>query len=459
MSFLVGDEDTICALSTPEGHGGIAVIRISGKNAIAVARRLCSFLPEKLESHRVYYGMLHGSEDKTSIDEVLVSYFAEGKSFTGEHTIEISSHGSSFLSLTILRELQLAGARMARNGEFTYRAYMNGKMDLVQAEGVLGLIQSRSKVSSRAAINHLRGGLSKTYQEIENQIMSVVGQLEAEIDFTHENLSTESYEVLLPKLLAAKGKVESLIDTYALGRQLREGCRILITGAPNVGKSSLMNVLAGEDKSIVTPIPGTTRDLIEFNSSMFGVETVFIDSAGIHDSSDEIEIAGMKKAKSELKECDYVILVTDLSKEISQQFLEVAADIVGKKVLVVGNKSDLVSDSYSAEEFFKANKLNYVFCSIKEDTGLGEVKSKIKDMLLERQGFDSQIVTQSRHVELLGRTASSLAKAMSGMNEGVSPELVVFELKEGVLAIHELIGIQVDDRVLDRIFKEFCIGK
>jgi tRNA modification GTPase len=450
MSFLAGDEDTICALSTPEGHGGIAVVRVSGRDAVPVARRLCSFLPEKLDSHRVYYGLLHGTEDRAPIDEVLVSYFGEGKSFTGEHTVEISSHGSQFLSLAILKELQAAGARMARNGEFTYRAYMNGKMDLVQAEGVLGLIQSRTKLSSKAAINHLRGGLSRTYLEIENQIMAVVSQLEADIDFTHENLSTASHDVLLPKLQDASIKVKDLVNSYALGRQLREGCRILITGAPNVGKSSLMNALAGEEKSIVTSIPGTTRDLIEFNSNMFGVETVFIDSAGIHDSNDEIEIAGMQKAKSEMKACDYVILVVDLTKDIPNQIAEVG--LSEKPALIVGNKADLVHRLENRD-------LVHVRCSVKENIGVDEVKNKIKVMLTERQGIDSHVVTQSRHVELLTKTQNSLERAISGMRENVSPELIVFELKEGVHAIHELLGIQVDDRVLDRIFKEFCIGK
>ncbi len=451
MDFLVGDEDTICALSTPEGHGGIAVIRLSGPNAVPVARRSCTFLPETPESHRVYYGMLTSGDEGTPIDEVLAAYFAKGKSFTGDHTVEISCHGSEFLALSILKELQNSGARMARAGEFTYRAYMNGRMDLVQAEGVLGLIQSRSKLSSRAAINHLRGGLSKSYREVENQIMAVVSQLEADIDFTHENLSTDGHEVLIPKLIAAKYKANELLDSYSVGRQLREGCRVLITGAPNVGKSSLMNALAGEEKSIVTSIPGTTRDLIEYQTNEFGVDTVFIDSAGLHDSLDEIELAGMNKAKGELRECDYAILVIDATKDIDMQIKFFEGELQNKKVLVIGNKVDLVSG--------KTENANVTYCSAKNNIGIDEVKNKIRSMLVERKGSDSHIVTQSRHVELLEKTVKSLEKGIDGLNEGLSPELAVFDLKEGVHAIHELIGIRVDDRVLERIFKEFCIGK
>lgn len=453
MGFLVGDEDTICALSTPEGHGGIAVIRLSGSDAVPVARRLCTFLPEAPDSHRVYYGMLTGSEDKTAIDEVLVTYFAKGKSFTGEHTIEISSHGSEFLALTILKELQNSGARMARAGEFTYRAYMNGKIDLVQAEGVLGLIQSRSKLSSKAAINHLRGGLSKIYREVENQIMSVVSQLEADIDFTHENLSTEGHEVLVPKLYAARDKAKDLLNSYSIGRQLREGCRVLITGAPNVGKSSLMNILAGEDKSIVTSVPGTTRDLIEYQTNQFGVETVFIDSAGLHESKDEVEIAGIKKAKDEIRECDYVILVVDATKDIRGQIKALEDELKNKKILIVGNKVDLENTNTAKRED------GVIYCSARNNIGIDELKSQIKEMLFERKGSDSHIVTQSRHAELLEKTMASLEKGIDGLQKGLSPELAVFDLKEGVQAIHELIGIQVDDRVLDRVFKEFCIGK
>ncbi|OQW47752.1 MAG: hypothetical protein A4S09_14435 [Proteobacteria bacterium SG_bin7] len=453
MGFLVGDEDTICALSTPEGHGGIAVIRLSGTKAVPVARRLCTFLPDVLESHRVYYGMIRGHEDVSLIDEVLVTYFVKGKSFTGEHTIEISCHGSEFLALTILKELQGAGARMARPGEFTYRAYINGKMDLVQAEGVLGLIQSRSKLSSKAAINHLRGGLSKTYREIENQIMSVVSQLEADIDFTHENLSTEGHDVHIQKLLCAQEKAKDLLDSYSVGRQLREGCRILITGEPNVGKSSLMNSLSGEERSIVTSVPGTTRDLIEFQTNQFGVETVFVDSAGLRDSSNEIEIEGIKKAKRELKDCDYVILVIDSTKDIKLQIKSREEDLRDKRVLIVGNKVDLVTSAISSGHD------NVVYCSAKNNVGIDNLKNKIREMLLERKGSDNHIVTQSRHVELLEKVVKSVGNGVDGLQKRLSPELTIFDLREGVHAIHELLGIQVDDRVLDRIFKEFCIGK
>ncbi len=445
----MGDEDTICALSTPEGHGGIAVIRVSGSDAASVVRRLCVFLPDTLESHKIYYGILKG-KDGTEIDEVLVSYFAKGRSFTGESTIEISCHGSTYLSLAILQELQDAGCRMARAGEFTYRAYMNGRMDLVQAEGVLGLIQSGSKLSSRAAIHHLRGNLSNSYRNLENEIMSVISQLEADIDFTHENLSVDSYDILVPKLERAHIEVKSLLATYSLGRQLREGTRVLITGAPNVGKSSLMNVLAGEEKSIVTATPGTTRDLVEFRTSAFGSEVAFIDSAGLRESNDEIEIAGIKKAKKELRDCDYAILVVDVSEDVDTQIGNLENELKDKKILVVGNKLDL------NPQFLHPR---VVSVSLKENVGVDKLVESIRALLNETRGSDSHIVTQSRHAELLKKMEQGLSRGIECLRQGVSPELAVFDLKETVASIHELLGIQVDDRVLDRVFKEFCIGK
>ncbi len=297
------DQDTICAVSTPHGVGGISVIRVSGLDTLSIVAKICPFLPEHPESHRVYFGVLRnsqnaaGSASADEIDEVLVTYFKKGKSFTGEEVIEISCHGSPVICQSILHELVLLGARPADRGEFTFRAFMNGKLDLVQAESVLSLIESQSQQAARLALRQLKGSVSKKLEDIENDMTWVLALAEAGIDFSTEGIQLVENSVVLERLDKIEKSLEELVGTFKVGRVLKDGFRIVLTGLPNVGKSSLLNLFLEDERAIVTDIPGTTRDVIHGDTSFKGVKFTFLDTAGLRESvSDLVEKIGIQKA-------------------------------------------------------------------------------------------------------------------------------------------------------------------
>ena len=455
MSYIVGENETICALSTPEGQGGIAVVRVSGRQALSFSRKICPPLPETIESHRAYFGKIVSAKNKQIIDEVLVTYFEEGRSFTGEETIEISCHGSQYVALAIISELVGAGCRVADRGEFTFRAFMNGRMDLAQAEGILGLIKSHNKVTAGVALNQMRGLLSKTYREIENKILLVLSHLEAGIDFTHEDIDPLGNTSLVEELKIIEDSCEKLLMSFANGRSLREGCRVAIVGAPNVGKSSLLNQIVHEEKSIVTPTPGTTRDLVEGEFDGDGIKIKLVDSAGIRESEDPIERLGIKKALESLTECTHVLLVLDGCKDLSKQMDVFRGRLESKVVGVVVNKIDLVKK----ETLAGALNSDWIVVSALTGEGLNRVEELLKKWTREVSDFSSAVVTQSRHFELLGKTKMGVLKARELISDCTSPEIIVFELQEAVRAIHEILGKEYSDQVLDRVFKEFCVGK
>ena len=281
MSYLNRDDDTICAVSTARGTGGISVVRVSGSQSLEIVRKLCSFLPESCTSHKIYYGFLREYQGDSLVDEVLVSYFAKGRSFTGEQTLEISIHGGDFLSQKIVCELQKSGARAAERGEFTYRAFMNGRIDLPQAEGVLAMIESRSQQSATLALKQLKGELSTRFSRIEDQLVWILAHLEASIDFSSEDIQYTSREELIQHGQKLQAEVRQILSTYKYGRQIKEGVDIAIVGEPNVGKSSLLNTLLGDNRALVSSRPGTTRDYIEGQLCVDGVTYFFHGYGGV----------------------------------------------------------------------------------------------------------------------------------------------------------------------------------
>ena len=305
MSYFKIKEDTICAISTSRGVGGLSVIRVSGPQSKAIVSKLCSFLPSSCESHKIYYGFIKGL-DKKEMDEVLVSYFAKGRSFTGEETIEISSHGGNFISQSIIVELQKAGSRIAERGEFTYRSFMNGRIDLPQAEAVLTIIESESHASSQLALKQLKGHLSEIFKSMEERLISFLAHLEADIDFASEDIEYHSGRSLLPEALKLQSELKEILSTYKKGRQIKEGVYIAIIGEPNVGKSSLFNSILGEDRAIVSSQEGTTRDYVEANLIIDGISYYFRDTAGLRDTKDEIEKLGMERSLRSARESDLI---------------------------------------------------------------------------------------------------------------------------------------------------------
>ncbi len=341
--ILEKDKDTICAISTAPGVGGIAVLRVSGEKAFSVVKSICAFLPGNPESHRVYYGFLNTFEANENIDEVLVTYFKKGRSFTGEETLEISCHGGEYLSQKILNELRKSGARLAEKGEFTYRAFMQGNLDLVQAESVLALIESQSKESANLALRQLKGELSDVFSQLEEDLLWTAANLEANIDYASEDIVVATQDVIDSRLQKVKRTISEMLFSYEKGRIAREGLQVALAGKPNVGKSSLLNLLIEQDRAIVTDQPGTTRDTVEAKIRIGGTTVNLVDTAGLRETSDIIEQAGIDKANIAHKESDLVIFLIDLSKPLCREEVESLNGLKNKNLIIALNKLDIAT--------------------------------------------------------------------------------------------------------------------
>jgi tRNA modification GTPase len=477
--ILEQDKDTISAVSTAPGTGGIAVVRISGSQALEISRKMADFVPETPESHRLYFGILKNPSNGDALDEALVAYFKKGHSFTGEEVVEVSCHGGNFLANKIVELLIANGARLARRGEFTYRAFMNGRLDLVQAEAVLSLIESRSESAARVALRQLKGALSVKLTEILDSVVWTAANLEANIDFAQEDIEAAPAAVLKAKLQAAKAAVEAILSTKDQSRLWRDGFRVSLVGRPNVGKSSLLNALLREERAIVTDIPGTTRDLVEGQIDIRGISVQMVDTAGLRDSEEVVEKIGIERARSSARQSDLILFVLDLQ-NLQEGLTELAGliDEHSDKILVVRNKTDL-ENLFSMDEWrdkliseaggLELNRLRGWLENLSDDrllavsakTGLGlEVILDYISRVLESHLVDDAPGTiHERHVELLQRTNEGLTRALDLIESTASPEFVAFELHTAVLALHELLGQRFDDQVMDRVFGEFCLGK
>jgi tRNA modification GTPase len=469
MTFLGRDEDTICAVATPPGKGGIAVIRVSGKDVVPVVQKACSFLPSIPESHRVYYGFFRA--DGQDIDEVLVSFFKEGRSFTGEPTVEISSHGSPTVTTQILECLIDSGARLAQPGEFTYRAFLSGRINLVQAEAVLGLIESQSRRASRLALQQLQGQSSKKIKKIEDLLIWALAHCEANIDFASEDIVFMGNEELLQQMSLTRNLIEELIHSFRLGRSLAEGVQVSILGSPNVGKSSLLNAFLGFEKAIVTEAPGTTRDIVEGEKHHLGVRLQFFDTAGIREAVDLVEKIGIEKSLRVHRETDFNLIGVDIAQDLADtsSLLELR-ELDPKKCIVIFNKVDKVTNVPVGTTLLSQLQAHlglsflsdrpHFFVSAKDGSGIDEVLNYLTAPFLVRDSNDQSIaISSTRQLEGLTRSKTSLDAAIELLKKNESPEFVTFELQNALIPVQEVLGKQFDDDVLDRVFQEFCLGK
>jgi tRNA modification GTPase len=465
MYFRAEDEDTICALSTPVGTGGIAVVRVSGSAALLVAKKICQFVPETPESHRTYFGVCSSVRSQEPLDEVLATFFAEGRSFTGEETVEISCHGGPIIIANLLSELVVAGARVAKRGEFTYRAFMNGRLDLVQAESVLGLIESRSKPAAKVALRQLRGELSIEYARIEDGLVWLLAHLEASIDFSTEGIEIVPKDEAIRRVQELHIWTEKLISSYAKGRVFSDGLEIALVGRPNAGKSSLLNALLQEDRAIVTPHEGTTRDTIEGRVAISGVPVTFVDTAGLRKSDNEIERMGIERSRLAMERADLVFYVIDPFMEGVEADLRSLVSKATSREHFVLNKSDMdpngkCHDVFSKVLFELGVPSERVFSvSSKDRTGLNRVEAYLTTHVSSHESDSENVVTQARHLDLLQKIHTCLEAALRLINDESSPEFIAFELQDGVRAVHELLGKEFNEQVIDRIFQEFCLGK
>ncbi len=453
LFFLSGDDsDSICAISTPQGVGGISVIRVSGPQSFQISRKICAFLPTEVESHRIYYGFAKHPETNEKLDEVLVSCFADGKSFTGEESTEISCHGNPLIAESIVQALILAGARLARPGEFTCRAFFNNKIDLVQAESVLSLIESQSKQASRMALRQLEGELSTEYLKIEDAFVWILAQIEAGIDFSTEGLNVVSYDKISERLQQTQQRVQSLMASYEAGRIVKDGLVVSLLGQPNVGKSSLLNALAKEELAIVTDEPGTTRDLVTAKLRLGGVTIHLVDTAGLREASNKVEQIGIRKSLAMMEKSDVLLYVVEAGDEIPKEFLS-SAMIAGQEKAICFNKVDLRPSS--------TQKPDVKCFEVSAQTGLGleQLKNWLSELATSKSSESQILVSQARHFELLSKIQLSLNSAAKLIKEDLSSEFVAQEMQIGIRAIHELLGKSFDEQVIDRIFKEFCLGK
>lgn len=450
------DQDLICAIATPPGQGGIGVVRLSGAGAKQVAEKICA---RKLAARTaVYCQFVHGSE---RLDDGIALWFPEPRSFTGEEVVELQGHGGPVVQQRIINALCSLGARLARPGEFSERAFHNGKLDLAQAEGIADLIASTSEAAARAALNTLRGDFSNKVNALIEELTGLRVQVEAAIDFPDEEIEILEQAGVVNALDGLSKTLIHIIGSANQGRLLSNGVQVALIGAPNVGKSSLLNALAGEDAAIVTDIPGTTRDLLKVDLLVNNLPIRLIDTAGLRESSDAVEQQGVARARTQIAQADIVLLVVaapDLSSSaVSLQLSDIAAQVhddqyASARVLVVVNKADLALPPDLPAE------VNHVAVSALTGAGIDQLKSKLHEFV----GFadeSTEFSARARHVDALKAAADQVVAAQSALHDGLPAELVAEEL---ALAQHHLGSITGDisaDDLLGRIFSEFCIGK
>lgn len=455
---LISNEDTIVALATAPGIGAIAVIRLSGKDAIAICNKVFKGKDlEKAESHTIHFGTIRDGD--RIIDEVLVSIFVAPRSFTKENVVEISCHGSNYIIKEIIQLLLSSGARLARPGEFTKRAFLNGQFDLAQAEAVADLINADSEAAHNAALNQMRGGFSEEIRKLREELIHFASMIELELDFVEEDVEFASREDLKNLICKLLNVIEGLISSFHLGNVIKNGVPTVIAGKPNAGKSTLLNALLNEEKAIVSDIPGTTRDFIEDELNIGGISFRFIDTAGLRETTDKIEAMGVERTQAKMKQASLIIYLFDLSTET---LTEVHRDInklenLGIPFVVVGNKLD-----NAQHELLQALKdlPNMLFISAGKKENLETLKDKLLEMI-EADTFKNTntIVTNVRHYDSLLQTRNALQEVLSGIDNDVTNDFLALDIRNSLYHLGEITGEITTDDLLANIFSKFCIGK
>ena len=454
--------DTIAAIATPSGEGGIGIIRISGPDALSTALKI--FQPKnrtnKIESHRLYYGQITDPRDLSLVDESLLSFMKSPTSFTMEDVVELNCHGGSIVLQQVMELLLREGLREAEPGEFSKRAFLNGRIDLTQAEAVIDLIRAKTERGLKLANRQLKGGLKEALQEIKEGLVQILSVLEAYIDFPEEEIDADSLHEINEKLGRSKNSLMTIYNTYEEGKVYREGIHVVIAGRPNVGKSSLLNRLLKEKRAIVTSIPGTTRDVIEEVINIKGIPVNLIDTAGIRETTDVIEGEGVKRTKNKLKDADLILYMID-DEGIKSADKAVLEETGEEKVLMVINKEDLLCSEKNKAVKKEIKSLPHVFISAKENQGVEKLKDRIYETVMTH-GVDSiptVVISRKRHKIGVEKAITSIERAQTGVKDSLPYELISSDLRDALFHISEVAGETTTDDILDRIFSEFCIGK
>jgi tRNA modification GTPase len=470
------DIATIAAIATPAGRGGIGIIKISGKDAFSIAASIFNKsgpvtvdsekngekLFSSLKSHRLYHGHIVDKEKGRVLDEVLLSAMAAPRTYTMEDVVEINTHSGPVVLRAILDLVLKKGAKLAEPGEFTKRAYLNGRIDLTQAEAVIDIINSKTERSLEIATSHIKGLLRKKIEAIRGALLEILIETEAAIDFSDDVGEIFDSKRTIKKLEhVIVDDLKGLIEKYENAHVLRDGLKMVVVGRPNVGKSSLMNRLIQEDRAIVTPIPGTTRDLIEETLNINGIPVIIADTAGLHETDDPIEVIGIEKAHEYISDADLILFMVDASNPLTREDEKIYKTIRNKRLILVINKADLVEDNFKLDIPDSWNPVPKAKISALYGWGMNELKDSIASLSVGECGpeFQNKIIPNLRHKMALERTLRICVDVIQEIRKGMSFEFIAIDIKEAMDSLGEIIGDAVKDDVIDQIFCRFCIGK
>ncbi len=462
---MATDFDTIAAISTPPGEGGIGIVRVSGEDALTIIDQLYRMNDKKLsrvDSHTVHYGHIVDPEKNQVIDEVMVSVLKGPKTYTREDIVEINTHGGMLVTNQVLQAVLSQGARLAQPGEFTKRAFLNGRIDLSQAEAVMDVIESKTEASKSNAFNQLSGDLSEVVENLRREILNVLAQVEVNIDYPeYDEVEEMTSSLLMNKAQELLTEITSILSTAQQGRILREGLKTTIIGRPNVGKSSLLNRLLGEDKAIVTDIEGTTRDIVEDYVNVRGVPLKLIDTAGIRETEDTVEKIGVERSRQAIEESDLILFVIDQSQALNETDHELLKLTEEEQRIIVLNKSDLEPVVSLDEIEGLVGGSPVIATSMMDKSGIDDLENAIAELFFQGETIekDANYISNTRHIALLNETRQSLQDVINGLNMGMPVDLVQIDMTHAWETLGEITGDTMQDELLNELFSNFCLGK
>lgn len=461
--MIMKEFDTIAAIATAIGESGVSIIRVSGCNALEAVNRIFRAKNGKsildIKPYTMRYGNLIDLENGSIIDEVIVSFMKGPKSFTAEDTVEVNCHGGIFVTNRILEEILKCGVRIAEAGEFTKRAFLNGRIDLSQAEAVMDIITAKTEASTKAAVMQAEGRVSKEIGLLRNELLEIIAHIEATVDYPEDDLEEMTSEKTTDVLSVVLDKIEKLILTADEGKILREGLKTAIVGKPNVGKSSLLNILLEENRAIVTDVAGTTRDVIEEYININGIPINLMDTAGIRETDDIIEKIGVEKSKQKIEEADLIIFMVDSSSELDKKDLEIIKYIKNKKYIVLLNKIDLPR-KIQEDSLKDINPEFIIEISAKNAFGIHQLKSKMKNLFFKGDIKSNEyVITNTRHKAALIKARRSLLDALQALKNTSAIDLASIDVRNAWYALGEITGDTLEEDLIDKIFKNFCLGK
>lgn len=454
--------DTIAAVATTVGEGGVSIIRVSGDKSLKIVSSIFEGKNKRelddIKSYTMRYGHIV-DKDKNHIDEVIVSYMKGPRSFTAEDVVEINCHGGVIATNRVMQEVLKAGARMAEPGEFSKRAFLNGRIDLSQAEAIVDIINAKTELSMKSALMQSEGGISKEIEILRNDLLSTIAHIEATVDYPEDDLEEVTADMAVLKLNEVLLTINNLLDTADEGKILREGLNTVIVGKPNVGKSSLLNALTKENRAIVTDIPGTTRDVIEEYINISGVPIKIIDTAGIRETEDLVEKIGVEKSKEKINEADLIVLILDNSRAIEEEDKEIIEYIKDKKYIVLLNKIDL-DGKINKDDLIGLNS-DYIFnVSIKTGENIEKIKECIKELFFKGEiATNDIIITNTRHKEALFRAKENIESAIDALKNTFAIDLASIDIRNAWTILGQITGNTLEENIIDKIFSEFCLGK